>query len=385
MPQPSATTGNPSPPLPAVSDFAETQALIHQIAAEARTSGKTLVFDPDATEAEDGTPAAPAKKPAKAAPASEDGEGDTEETTSEQAEAEAPEASPEDQDADEDEPGELDASGEIDVEAVRTALAAEGGVDLIALAKALGKEPEEIGLTPGQAKFLRLEKKKSGDSLLRAQNLAEQLRRDFGSQVEARKAAERGDLDGAIKFIEATFGREWNEINKMVASLLKGQPVKDIEDKVRLRKLEQEKAEREQAEQKQASERAASEKVTQAKTWIKNQIKSDPLASPELDKQLREAGFPSVVDLVFEEMQVGYRHGLTDPKKALDNVRAKLTRQAKALRTAGLVPKGKPPPGKPVSASKPRAGAQTGAAGNGRPMTDAELRQAVLKEAGLWR
>jgi hypothetical protein len=178
---------------------------------------------------------------------------------------------------------------------------------------------------------------------------------------------------------------DWNELNKAVAALLQGKPVPGIAEKRELRELKRQQAEREAEAKKQAEATASAQKIDQAKTWIRNQIKGDKLAAPELDQQLRDAGFPGVVDLVFDEMAANYSKGLTDPKKALERVRQKLAKQAKALRTAGLVPKAAPPKSAPVSTSSPRASAQTGAPGNGRPMNDAELRQAVLKEAGLWR
>lgn len=388
MPEPSAATAaTPSP----VSEFAEAQALIQQIATEARTSGKTLVFDPDApADATEGSEAAPpspkgkAGKPAKPA-APRDGDTESETSSEEQERSEAVDEDPGEGDPEDDSEELAAAPGEVDVEAVKAALAAEGGVDLLALAKALGKDPSELGLTQGQAAFLRLEKKKAAETLAKAQSLSERLQRDFGDQVKARKAASEGDLQPAIEFIESTFGLKWNDLNKMVAQLLQGKPIADLEKNRELHALRKKEAERAAADKKTAEERAASEKVDQAKQWIRTQIKADKLASPEMEKALKDAGFPSVVDLVFEEMQAGYSQGLTDPKKALEKVRTKLQRQAKALRTAGLVPAAKPAKTAPLSTGKPRESAQTGAAGNGRPMTDQELRQAVLKEAGLWR
>jgi hypothetical protein len=382
MPEASANTIPTPPP----SEAASREALIKQIATEARTSGKSITYDPDAppdTEGDDAPPA-PKGKAGKVA-AANDVEGNTESDPDDET-ATTDEDSPEEdaQRTEDQEPAAAEA-GEIDLAAVQLALDAEGGVDMLALAKALGREPEQIGLTPGAAKFLRLEKKKSDATLKRAQDLALQLRRDYGDQSEARKAASEGRLEPAIEFIQNTFGMEWNELNKAVAALLQGKPIPGLEDKRKLRELQAEKNAREAEAKKQAETQASQQKITEAKTWIKAQIKGDKLASAELDQQLRDAGFPSVVDLVFDEMAANYSKGLTDPKKALEKVRQKLEKQAKALRTAGLVPAAKPAKTAPVSASKPRAGAQTGAAGNGRPMTDAELRQAVLKEAGLWR
>lgn len=372
-------------PTPAPSEAQSTEALIQQIAAEARSSGKSIVYDPDAptdAEGEDGAPVAPKAKPAKpgklaAAPTDEHTESEIDDETEAQAD---PEEDPEGAEELEEPAAE---AVEIDVGAVKAALDAEGGVDILALAKALGKEPEQIGLTPGAAKFLRLEKKKASATLKRAEDLALQLRRDYGDQVAARKAAALGQLEPAIEFVQNTFGMDWNELNKAVGALLQGKPIPGIEEKRELQQLKRAQAERETAAKKQADEQAAAQKVTDAKTWIKTQIKGDKLASAELEQQLREAGFPGIVDLVFDEMAANYSKGLTDPRKALERVRAKLDKQARALRTAGLGPKVTAPKPAPVSASRPRASAQTGAPGNGRPMTDAELRQAVLKEAGI--
>jgi hypothetical protein len=178
----------------------------------------------------------------------------------------------------------------------------------------------------------------------------------------------------------------WNELNKMVGQLLQGKPVKDLEAKRELIELRKKESARAEAEKKSLEEKATQQKVTDAKTWITNSLKGDKLATPELNKQLSEAGFPTITDLVFEEMKAGYARGLTDPRKALEVVKQKLTKQARAL--SAVVGTSKPAPApkpKPLSSSKPRADGQTGSAGNGRAMTDKELREAVLKEAGLWR
>lgn len=383
MPIPSAAPATP----PAVSEFAETAALISQITAEARASGQSITFDPEAPpEADEGdAPAAPqkvpAKTPAKAAPKGTETESNASEDTEDEAEGEDGASENEEQDQAEEPQG----TGSLDLDAVRAALAAEGGVDMLALAKALGKELEELGVTPGASKFLRLETRKNRETLQKAQEMAQRLERDYGDQVKAREAAQNGELQPAVDFIERTFGMPWNDLNKMVAQLLQGRPIKELEKNRELFLLRKKEADRAAAE-KATSDKAASEKkVADAKVWIKNQIKGDKLASVDLERQLKEAGFPSVVDLVFEELQAGYKQGLTDPKKALDKVRGKLSRQAKALRSAGLVPKAPASKPAPVSASKPRANAQAGAAGNGRPMTDQEIREAVLREAGLWR
>lgn len=385
MPIPSAT-----PQAPPASESAETHALIAQISAEARASGKALTFNPDAPEADgdDGgegdaaeTPPPAPKKPAERATPkkeSEDAdEDDDQESPAEEAAEEGAEA--------EDEEQAQGGSGAIDPAAVKAALEAEGGVDMLALAQALGVEVESLNVSPGASKFLRLEKRKADQTLAKAHDLAQRLERDYGDQVKARSAAEQGELQPAIDFIERTFGMTWNELNKMVAGLLQGKPAKDLEKNRELYALRKKEAERAEAEKASAAKQAQEKKVADAKTWIKAQIKGDKLMNPDLDRQLREAGFPPVVDLVFEEMQSGYSQGLTDPKKALEKVRQKLSKQARVLRTAGLVPKAAAPKTPSVSASKPRANAQTGAAGNGRTMNDQELREAVLREAGLWR
>lgn len=386
MPSESSAT-----PAAAVSESVSTQALIQQIAAEARSAGQSVLYDPDSPVGDPATGDAPPPKggkPARPAAAADAKEGATESETDRDNPEDQQERSEEDpSQGDEDQQEPAAQAGEISLEAVKAALGAEGGTDVAALAKALGVEAEALGLTPGAAKFLRLEKKKATATLQRAHTLAVELEKKFGDQIKARKAASEGQLEPAIEYCEATFGMPWNELNKMVGLLLQGKPVGDLESKRELRELKKRETERQAQETAKAQEAATAAKVTQAKAWIQTQIKGDKLASPELTEQLRAAGFPPVVDLVFEEMQLGYAKGLTDPKKALEKVRAKLEKQAKALRSAGLVPGGKPPP-KPApvtSGSKPRTGAQTGAAGNSRPMTDAELRTAVLKEAGLWR
>jgi hypothetical protein len=171
----------------------------------------------------------------------------------------------------------------------------------------------------------------------------------------------------------------------MIADLLQGKPPGDLEQKRELRELKKREADREAQRQREQAEAQKAAKVTDAKKWIANSIRGDKLADATMNEQLRAAGMPTVVDMVFEEMQANYSRGLTDPKQALERVKAKLTKHAKALQAAGVLPKPKLKPKPSVTASPPRAAAQTGSAGNGREMTDAELRQAVLKEAGIYR
>jgi hypothetical protein len=372
MPEPSAT-----PATPPMSDSAMTAALIREISTEARTSGKSLVFDPEAppdagdTGEEAPAPKGKAKVPAKPNEETENVEdGETEESS-------------EDESPGEDD-GEAKPQTEIDPEAVKRALGGDDGVDMLALAEALGVDPEKLGVTPAQHRILRLQQSKAKQMIRQAHDLGKKLNDTYGDQVAARKAVEQGELNPAIEFVEKTFGMPWNELNRMVSQLLQGKPVKDLEQKRELLELRKKEAARVEAEKKAAEAKATEQKVVDAKAWIASSIKGDKLATPELNKQLAEAGFPTITDLVFEEMQANYSKGLTDPRKALERVKLKLTKQAKALASAGLISKPTPPKPK-VTSAKPRNDAQTGSAGNGRPMTDAELRQAVLKEAGLWR
>jgi hypothetical protein len=282
-----------------------------------------------------------------------------------------------------------DAPHEIDVGAVSEALTAgpDGTVDVLALAKALGKEPEDLGVSPAQMKAIRLTRKKADQTLARANKLADSLREKFGDQVAARRAMDAGEINPAIETVEAIFGMSWNDLNKAVTAALAGKPLKDLEDKRKARAYEKEKSEREAAEKKASEERAVAERETKAKAFITSKIKKDPLASKDVAKLLQDAGLPPIEELVFAELKAGYSKGLTDPLKALEKVRDKLRKQAKALAAGGLIATGKPagkkPPARSVTASRPRDGAQRGAAGNAREMTDAELRALVLKEAGL--
>lgn len=377
MPEPSATPAQ----APAMSDTAMTAQLIREITAEARSSGQSLVHDPNAPPEggdESGEPAEkqpPTKRDGKAKPPEKD--------ATDAEELEAAEAS-EEPEADEDGEESAEAKGEIDGHAVKAILDAEGGVDMLALAKALGVDPEKLKVTPAQHAILRLQKSKAQKMITQAHDLSKRLNEQYGDQVKARKAVADGDLNPAIEYIEATFGMSWNDLNRAVGQLLQGKPVKDFETKRELLELRKKEAARAEAEKKAADETAKAQKVADAKTWIASRIKGDKLATPELNKQLADAGFPTITDLVFEEMAAGYSKGLTDPVKALERVKAKLTKQARALNATGLIGKPTPPKTKTTSA-KPRADAQTGSAGNGRPMTDRELREAVLKEAGLWR
>jgi hypothetical protein len=361
-----------------MSDAAMTAALIKEITAEARASGQSLVHDPDAPAdpLDDTTPETPAGKRRTPPKDSDDDEStEAEENPRDESEGDASEG-----DADE-------SAGpqSLDPEAIKRALDSEGGVDMLALATALGVDPEKLGVTPAQHAVLRLQQKKARDMARQAHDLSKKLQEQYGDQVKARKAAAEGDLNPAIEFIEATFGMSWNDLNRMVGQLLQGKPVKDLESKRELLELRKKESARVEAEKKAAEDRAKAQKVTDAKAWIASSIKGDKLATPDLNKQLADAGFPTITDLVFEEMSANYSKGLTDPRKALERVKLKLTKQAKALASAGLVSKPAAPKPKPTTSSRPRAEAQTGSAGNGRPMTDAELRQAVLKEAGLWR
>lgn len=359
-----------------------TAQLIREITAEARASGQSLAHDPDAPSdsggdevTRDETPAAKGKARVPAKPKEEldndDQSEDAEEST------EDPEAG---EDAENDQP-----QAALDPDAIKRALEGEDGVDMLALAEALGVDPEKLKVTAAQHRVLRLQQKKARDMARQAHDLSKRLSEQYGDQVKARKAVAEGDLNPAIEYIEGTFGMSWNELNRMVGQLLQGKPVKDLESKRELQQLRKKESERAESEKKAAEAKATEQKVTDAKAWIASSIKGDKLSTPELNRQLAEAGFPTIPDLVFEEMQANYSKGLTDPRKALERVKLKLTKQARALQSAGLIGKPAPAKPKPTTSARPRADAQTGAAGNGRPMTDAELRQAVLKDAGLWR
>lgn len=364
-------TGAPSA-APA-SDFAETQALIAAISAEARASGKPVTYDPSAPP-DDADAADAADEPG---------------ATPDEAQAEAPaeEATAEPEEGTEEPAEEQEQAAALDPEAIQAAIKEDGTVDLEALAKALGVSPEALQLTPGQFKAARIETRKAKQLMQRAQALSEKLESTYGDQVRARKAAVEGDLNPAIEFVEGVFGMSWNDLNRAVGDLLQGKPIKDLEQKRELRELKKREAEREAREKEQAAVAEREQQVADAKSWIYASIKADKLADVDLNRQLHDSGMPTVVDMVFEEMRDNYAKGLTDPLKALERVKAKLARHAKVLQGAGVLPQTQQPAkAKPLtSTSKPRASAQTGSAGNGRPMTDAELRHAVLREAGLIR
>ncbi len=366
----SANAAAPPAAPPTVSDFAATQALIKEIASEASGSGKGLLFDPETGV--DG-----------AADPPEPGASEGTKTHEADDQAEDQDLEQDGEDANQGAGKEPQAPGEIDLARVTKALKADGGVDLAELSEALGVPPEALGMTSAQFKAARIERKKATRTLERALTLSQKLEKDFGDPVKARKAAASGQLEPAIEYIESVFGMPWNDLNKMVLGLIQGKGAPDIETKRELQALKKEKAERDLAAAKQNEQAAQQKQVDDAKAWIQNGIKGDPMVSPETDQALRDAGLPPLLDLVFEEMRAGYSKGLTKPKAALEKVKAKLAKQAKALQGAGVLPKTRGATPKPISSSPSRASAQTGSAGNGRAMTDAELRRAVLKEAGL--
>ena len=369
-------------PAPPQSDFAQTQALIAEITNEARSSGQRIDFDPDAPVGDGDADAERGDADGDAGSAEPTTPKVKKAATDEEQQDEEPEGDAEDPEDPEDASR---VEGQIDPVEVRKALRAKGGVDLIALAKALGVAPEALKLTPSQAKAIRIERRKTQQTLERAAKLSGELEQKYGDQVRARKAASEGELQPAIEFVENTFGMSWNELNKMVADLLQGKPIGDLDQKRELRDLRRQEAERAAKAKADQAEAAKQGKVTEAKRWISSSIKGDKLCDPGLNEQLRAAGMPTVVDMVYEELKTNYSRGLTDPKKALERVKGKLEKHAKALQAAGVLPKTKPAPKQAVTASPRRDSAQTGSAGNGRVMTDAELRTAVLKEAGLFR
>lgn len=374
MSEPSAT-----PATPAISESAATAQLIREITAEARATGQSLVHDPEAPpDANDGDDSSQATPAAKRRVPTKNEEIDNAEDPS----SEAEESHTEDGDAEDAESG---GQGTLDPEAVKRALTGEDGVDMLALAAALGVDPEKLGVTPAQHRVLRLQQSKARKMIQQAHDLGKKLNEQYGDPVRARKAVAEGDLNPAIEFVEGTFGMPWNDLNRMVGQLLQGKPVKDLESKRELQELRKRESARVEAEKKAAETKVIEQKTVDAKAWIASSIRGDKLATPELNKQLSEAGFPTITDLVFEEMQANYSKGLTDPRKALERVKLKLTKQAKVLASTGLIGKPAQAKPKPTTSATPRASAQTGSAGNGRPMTDSELRQAVLKEAGLWR
>jgi hypothetical protein len=354
---------------PRQTDFQETAALIKEITAEARASGKPI-FEPAEGEGdpESSEPAEPSAAPGEASE-------EAAEATDEDAEATDEEAA--------DEPSAADG---LDLAEIQAALNAEGDLDLEALAKALKIDLTKLQITPSQFKAARIERRKSQETLKKAEALQQKLEKTYGDQVRARQAAVEGDLNPAIEFVEGVFGMGWNELNTLVADLLQGKPAKDLEQKRELRELKKREADRAAAAKEQAAEVERVQQIDDAKKWIGMVIRGDKLADQELNQQLKLAGMPTIVDLVFEEMQANYSKGLTDPAKALDRVKAKLSKQAKALQAAGVIPKTEATkPAKTALTARPRATAQSGSAGNGRPLTDAELRRAVLKEAGLLR
>lgn len=352
---------------PRQTDFQETAALIKEITAEARASGKPIFEPSEAEDASDGT--TPAEPSAEAVEATEEGSEAAEEATEVEVE----------------EGDELSTAEALDLAEIQAALSAAGDLDLEALAKALKIDLSKLQLTPSQFKAARLERRKSQQTLQKAEALQQKLEKTYGDQVRARKAVVEGDLNPAIEFIEGVFGMGWNELNTAVADLLQGKPIKDLEQKREIRELKKREAEREAALKEQQANNERAQQITDAKNWIGMVIRGDKLADPDLNRQLQQAGMPTVVDLVFEEMQANYSKGLTDPAKALDRVKAKLNKQAKVLQAAGVLPKTEAPKPAKAPMGKPRASAQTGSAGNGRPLSDAELRRAVLKEAGLLR
>lgn len=373
MSEPSATTSA----TPQVSDAAATAALIREITAEARSTGKSLLFDPEAPteasdEAGDAAPVQPRTAKPKENPDADESSEETDPEGDEHDQADDAEQEPEQ-------------AGEIDPEAVKRALTREGGVDMLELAEALGVPPESLKVTGATHKALRIQQKRAREMAAQAEKLSRELREKYGDQGAALEAAKKGELTPAIEFIEKTFGLSWNDINRMVVGLMNGKPAKDLEEKRELLALRKRESERVEAEKKAEAERVQTQKLTEAKAWISNAIKGDKLATDDLNRQLADAGFPTITDLVFEEMRANYRNGLTDPKKALERVKAKLSKQARALQAAGLGGKPAPAKPKPTTSARPRAEAGAGLDGNARPMTDRELREAVLKEAGLWR
>lgn len=377
MSEPSASPAAP------VSDSAMTAALIREITAEARSSGRSLVHDPDAPPDADGDDAG---EPASGQTRTQKRKDSNAEDSTESPEDSTESDSGDDQgDEQGDDPEQAEPQGEINAERVKQALAREGGVDMLELAEALGVPPEALKVTPATHKALRIAQKRAREMAASAEKLSRDLQAKYGEQGAALDAAAKGDLTPAIEFIEKTFGMPWNELNRMVAGLMQGKPAKDLHEKRELLELRKKAAEREEADKKAAAERAQQQKVSDAKQWIANSIKGDKLATDDLNRQLSEAGFPTITDLVFEEMAANYKNGLTDPKKALDRVKAKLSKQARALQAVGFGTKPAPAKPRPTTSSRPRAEAQSGAEGNARPMNDKELREAVLKEAGLWR
>jgi hypothetical protein len=251
-----------------------------------------------------------------------------------------------------DEPAE--AKPALDTEALTQAI--ESG-DPAAFIEALGEHAEAL-LGAKAHKALRKQASENKKTTKRANDIANALAAKFGDPIAARNAAESGNIDAFVDSVEKWFGAPWQDCLKAVNAAFAGKPARIA-------------AKQEEDETVVKQQEAAK---TEAQTKVKRHI-TDTLGKSDA-KLMKE--YPQVVELVFAKMQTEFNKGVNTPAKALKLVKEELQAQAKVLSKlfAGDKPTPKRNNIRPPSEDR---------SPNGRPMTDAELREEILRAEGLWR
>jgi hypothetical protein len=293
------------PPTPTTNTPAPAETVDADIAAFMAENPDAANGEPDAPEP-DGEPAAEGGEP--------DGEGDDG----------ADSADPEAQSTDEPEGDEAPSiATAVDLKALKAALEKD---DPVAFVKALGKKAESL-LSSKAHRALRLQVKevekaqaKAVAAQSRADELATKLGEKYGDPIAARKAAETGDVDSFVTLIEKWSGHPWNDVMRWVTNGIAGRKER-LEAKAR---ETNEATQRDQAKREQAQ--------AEVRDWCDKGVK----------KLAADLHSPEVVQMVVDEIRIGFANGITTPAKALPLVRKKLEAQYKMLHK--VFGKGQAPP-----------------------------------------
>jgi hypothetical protein len=190
--------------------------------------------------------------------------------------------------------------------------------DIAALLEAMGPAADEMLSSKAHA-TLRLQAKdikKAQDAAARTQadakELATKLKEKYGDPIDARKAAEAGDVDAFVGLVEKwSGGHSWNDLMKWVGKGLQGRT---------------ERLEAKAKDDKKASSEAQTKRdqaIEETKSWISSSLKKS-------HANVLDAA-PDVVDMVLVEIRDGHAKGIDSPLKAIPLVMKKLQQRHEAL------------------------------------------------------
>jgi hypothetical protein len=210
---------------------------------------------------------------------------------------------------------------------------------------------------------------------------AQLLDKLFGKSLQARRAAQTGDSEAVREAIEATLiestGMGIDDAIVFLADPSKAKTPEQIELARIRREREQEKRERERL----AAQQARQAEEQKAITWIKSELKSDPIAK-----------LPGFERVVLQTMIQRYNDGAKTPKKAARMALEQLQANYEALSAVfggASAPRSEPeeaPAERPRGrGSPPRENAVGRAPQDARPPTTGDIIAEVMVEERLWK